>query len=119
MICFEIHRNGARLCLAGLGEGGALHAILGMVDRTRDDGATYRDLTFDVGGLHEPEPGVQAFVDWVKLCDLAVGDEITLRIVEAQEADPPAKTRRTTEEEVEAAQRQYYESMKAKFDGAT
>jgi len=90
MICFEVHRNGARLCLAGLGEG---------------------------GGLHEPEPGVQDFVDWVKLRDLAVGDEITIRIVEADEADPPADTRRTTDEEVEAAERKYYERVKAKFEG--
>jgi len=117
MICFEVHRNGARLCLAGLGEGGGLHAILGMVDRTREDGTTYRDLTFDIGGLHEPEPGVQDFVDWVKLRDLAVGDEITIRIVEADEADPPADTRRTTDEEVEAAERKYYERVKAKFEG--
>jgi hypothetical protein len=80
MRTFDVRLNGKQLCVAGIDGDGALNA---MVDYTAGHGGQRLSLT--VGGL-----GADAdkFLTW-SVISLNVGDEITLKIVEADSADSP------------------------------
>jgi hypothetical protein len=90
MTAFEVYLNGEKLCTAGLGEAGVISAILSWrgtqayKDGTAPEAAS---TEFSVRGLTSPagehvrwaEPKVQA------------GDEIRIRVVDAELADTPRK----------------------------
>ena len=86
MICFEIFVNGKRICLAGV-EFGVLAAHLTSWQGTLEEGSTTEresQLHLFVSGTTDgkhfrwPEPN---------LTPLAVGDEVTFRVVEADTPD--------------------------------
>ncbi|HEY3617256.1 MAG TPA: hypothetical protein VGK96_10615 [Candidatus Sulfotelmatobacter sp.] len=66
--------------MAGIGDDGVLTAIVNWVAKKGTG-----DLFLTVGGLVSP---VSEFVNWVRQ-DLAVGDVITIKIVEASSTDRP------------------------------
>jgi hypothetical protein len=73
-IAFEVDLKGRRLCAAGLrGKSGVLSAILSAVDRS-----DRIEIEFAVGGM---ERGAREHLTWLRR-SLAIGDELTLRIVE-------------------------------------
>src|SRR5262245_31648993 len=101
MLCFEVYRNGQKLCTAGIGDFGILTALLTWVShhpeklaRWTADGVPQTEateLTFKVGGLHGTgDSGSGEHSEWVE-SDLIVGDEVRIRIVEAPSADPPSR----------------------------
>ena len=91
MICFDVYRNGSKLCRAGV-PNGVLTATITWVG----DEKTAPSPALNVGGLTEVN-GEDIFVDWRKHIDLQVGDEIVLRILEADAADPPVSTKKKSQ----------------------
>ena len=86
MICFEIFVNGKRICLAGV-ESGVLASNLTSWQGPLEEGSTTEresQLHLHVAGVTDgkhfrwPEPN---------LTPLAVGDEVTFRVVEADTPD--------------------------------
>jgi len=110
MIAFQVSLNGERLCTAGVGDKGVLSAIVTWVLRTADGVPSPSELSLSVGGL-----AADAHLEWPAPRHLAVGDEVTVRIVEAAEADPPARERRDDPAFVAAQERKYFEHLKAKY----
>jgi hypothetical protein len=81
MICFEVQRNGNRLCVAGVPEG-ILTGLLTWGSHRLGEEPPW-DLELRVGGRTGGK-----HVDWV-FEYLGLGEEILFRIVEAPDADPP------------------------------
>jgi hypothetical protein len=101
-VCFEVHVNGKRACVAGIGELGVLSALLTWVKRSptrRPKGLAKRtwckeELTLGVGGIttyEETESSER--VEWLGQ-DLAVGDEIRIVITTRGKHDPPRTRKR-------------------------
>lgn len=74
MRAFEVHLNGKKLCLAGIGDDGVLDASANWVGSKRGS-----DLFLQVGGLIS---STKEHVSWVRQRRLHVGDKITVRIVQ-------------------------------------
>lgn len=123
MLCFEVFRNGERLCRAGIQEAQVLSAMLtwvGGAPRAKSPKARTKagDLTLHVGALYNPKPGVNAHPAWLDQA-LNRGDEIMIRIVDASKADEPYRVSMSSPEEIEKQQRAYYEEMKKRYEGKT
>ncbi|MGH9500704.1 MAG: hypothetical protein ACRD3L_16305 [Terriglobales bacterium] len=80
MRAFEVYLNGAKLCLAGIGNDGVLTTIVNWVAKGGEG-----DLFFTVGGLLTP---TGEHVAWLRQ-HLRVGDEVQIKIVEADTVDNP------------------------------
>lgn len=104
MIGFEILLNGARLCTAGAGDHGVLTTIVSSVPKREE-------LMLEIGGLSG-----DVHLTWPVPRSLTVGDEVIVRIVETQQADPAASTQRDDPAAKEAAERRHYEHLKQKYD---
>ena len=104
MIGFEVILNGTRICTAGAGDEGTLSAIVSFVGNRKE-------LDLEIGGLVD-----DAHLDWAVPKKLAVGDEITVRVVHTEQPDPPAMSRRDDHALVEAGERKYYERLKQKYE---
>ena len=101
MIAFEIHLNGEKLCVAGIGERGVLSQHLTWVGRKPKPDA---DKEFEpkkpdlsVGGLVNDE-----HVRWIKQRTLGVGDEVVIKIIEIEVADEPTHRERSESDEERA-----------------
>ena len=83
MRAFKVYLNGKKLCLAGIGDDGVLTAITNWVC-----GGPYKaaDLFLEVGGLISPS---QEHVNWIKQKPLRMGDEVRVKIVDADSVDRP------------------------------
>jgi hypothetical protein len=79
MQAFEVHLNGKKLCLAGVGDDGVLTAVVTWVGSKRGS-----DLFLHVGGLVSPS---EEHVSWVRQRPLGVGDKIAVRVVKKKEVD--------------------------------
>ena len=95
MKCFEVTINRKKVCTAGVGDDGVLTSIVTFVKRNNSSEGTEKvpandseNLDLRVGGLANRGPGVTEQVEWLHQ-SLAVGDEITIKIVEASECDEP------------------------------
>lgn len=98
MIAFEIHLNGEKLCVAGIGEHGVLSQHLSWVGRNPkadEEEVQTREPHLHVGGLVNDE-----HLNWIKQTSVNVGDEIVIAIVEIASADEPIhRERAETDEE--------------------
>ena len=100
MLCFEVYRNGEKLCTAGIGEFGVLTAIVTWVSHEPErlaqwaaSGITETEptrLEFTVGGIGRCVGEACEHLKWVE-ANLAVGDEIRIRVVEVAGADSPSR----------------------------
>lgn len=104
MIGFEVILNGTRICTAGAGDDGTLSAIVSFV-------GIRNELELEIGGLVD-----EAHLNWAVPRELAVGDEITVRVVHTDLPDPPTRSRRDDRALVEAGERKYYERLKQKYE---
>lgn len=82
MRAFEIYLNNRKLCRAGVGELGVLSAFVMWVGKSDS-----KDLTLYMGGLTSPD---KENVSWIRERKLSVGDEVQIKIVEADSVDKPA-----------------------------
>lgn len=124
MLALEVVLNGGKSLLAGFEDWDMLTAFL----RAQRAGRTHvkNEFELNVHGLAQPQTdGVYEYVRWQSL-QLAVGDELVLRLVDVSEADPPIKRYRSdktvqenpfTDEELEEMERQNYRRLKKKFEG--
>ena len=79
MLCLEVTRNNQRLCLAGSAQGSWDLSLMWS-------NPAFGSTTLYVGGVNTDEP--MATVEWVRE-DLAIGEPITFRMVEADDPDTP------------------------------
>jgi len=84
MLCFEVSLNGEQLCTTGAEDLRVMSTRLTW-GRRQDEGKDVEFLRLESGGMNQ----AMEHVRWSGREDLAIGDEITLRIVESEEADPP------------------------------
>lgn len=91
MKCFEVIINGERVCTAGVGDDGVLTGIVSFVKRSHSseaqDDRDSESLDLRIGGLANRGSATE-HLEWLNR-KLAVGDEITIKIVEAAECDEP------------------------------
>lgn len=81
MRAFEVLVNGEKLCVAEIGDGGVLSTIVNLVVHHGDGG-----FSVNVGGLISE---TKEHVNWVSQKPLHVGDDVQVRIVEADAIDTP------------------------------
>jgi hypothetical protein len=117
MIGFEVEINGEKVCIAGFETPGVLTAALSWVKaRPSNEGTNSEAITFHVGGLTDRGSERDEFIDWIRQ-SLSLGDEVKIRVLEAEEFDQPVRTyTRDASESVERA-RQYYEQLKTEAEG--
>ena len=84
MRAFEVYLNDQKLCLGGVGDDGVLTTIVNWVAKNGRG-----DLFLTVGGLVSSVE----FVNWAREA-LAVGDIVTVKIVEANSTDAPRARKR-------------------------
>jgi hypothetical protein len=119
MLCFEVMVNGTSLCRAGIGASGVLSATVSWVGGSpqaeRAGGRTKEGETeLRVGGLYSTERE-QVFPEWVARV-LAPGDEVVLRVVEADSVDPPSSQAAQSHDWLRKHEKAYYERMKRKYE---
>jgi hypothetical protein len=122
MIAFEISIDGQKKCTAGVSDLGVTSVIATWVGRVSRDPVSGQpipdrfeeELTLDAGGLaHDPD-GASVHVRWLHQ-PLKVGQQITLAIVETQDADPPRSRVREDPTRAERQRREYYERLKREY----
>jgi hypothetical protein len=87
MICFEVKRNGARLCTAGINSKCILSAIVTHVDVIDPGPKPRRTLDLLVSGLNTE---TKQHMNWRRV-DLKSGDRVEIRVIESAKADSPAR----------------------------
>ena len=111
MITFEVFINGKKVTTAGVADYGVLSAILSWVKRRQEKG---EELSLNIGGLVSNDLQTE-HLNWLQQ-DLKVGDEIVIKIVDAEKADPVAsRTLKSAEADAEG-ERRYYEHLKQKYE---
>jgi hypothetical protein len=83
MRALRVLHNGKEVCVAGIGEQGVLTTDVSWVRVVRDSVAR-EDLCLQIGGLHTPTKESRLW----NTPDLAVGDTVTIEIVETEEITP-------------------------------
>jgi len=121
MLSFAVALNGTSVCRAGVGKAGVLSTTVTWVGRSpkaeRPGGRTKKGVTeLRVGGLYTTK-GDQVFVEWLTRA-LAPGDEVTLRVLEADVVDPPSSKTVQRRDWIERQEEAYYEMMKKKYEPA-
>jgi hypothetical protein len=117
MRALEIHVNGKRLCTAGIGDDGALTAIVSSVLRPIQATSRKRtprvkeDLGLHVGGF---TPSTSEHARW-KSPKLRTGDEVRIKIIETDRPDRPSSRERAVPDEAINAEKRYVERTAKKF----
>jgi hypothetical protein len=129
MLCFEVHYNGKRLCTAGVHDFGVLMASVSWVSHSPEQLARWTaqgvpqtdpvEMRLDVSGLTsgETEPGEH--LKWVD-ATLSAGDEVSIRLIDASEADPPKERKESVVrvDEKDLSEVQKFLLMAAFYEGA-
>lgn len=125
MIALQILVNGEKIYTAGINDWDSLHAILALKNGPRGQAPSF-DL--NIGGTCAVENGTGPgdSVRWESRF-LEVNDELSIKIVETDSADPPVKRLKRedleqkydpqyTREELDAMDREMYRKLKHKFE---
>jgi hypothetical protein len=100
MVCLEVGLNGEKVCRAGLGKHGLVHMNAAWHSLPRGwspKGKRGRPAhgEFGVSGvLYDPRPPGYENVSWTN-GELAVGDELRIRLVESRSPDKPNRRERS------------------------
>lgn len=115
VIAFQVSVNGEIVCTAGIENFGVVSAILTWVRRrpeqARDGVDIEEELTVEVGGLDTRDPLASEHLKWLGR-SLAVGDSVTVRIVDVVQIDQPETRQRDDPDDVKRAKRRYVERLK-------
>ena len=98
MRAFEVHLNGKRLCVAGIGEDGVLSMVITDVARKE---RSHLDLR--VGGLFS---NTGEHVEW-GVQRLETGDDVRVKIIESTSIDSPSRRRQPDPKEELASKKRY------------
>ncbi len=117
MRTFEILLNGKKLCTAGVEDDGVLTAIVssvhgrGEATNRKHAGRGKDDLRLEVGGL------IRSTTEQVRWRNraLRVGDDVRIRIGEAELASKPSRRERTDPALVAKAKKKYLENAAKKL----
>lgn len=118
MICFEIYHNDRRLCVAGVGKYGMLNQGLVWSRPPPADRPPYRDgpdsdFRFFVHGSRAGESLWWVGPDF----PIEPGDEIRVRVLEADAVDDPARVgRRQQGESARESRRRLYQALRSEFE---
>jgi hypothetical protein len=113
MICCEVALNGVKLCTAGVGEPGDVHAHViwvlrhGQFDYSGTPGTADETTGLSVDGQVYSR---RELLGW-KDANLKVGDEVTIRIIEADAADEPSSREKIDEQKLLDSRRKMYEDL--------
>jgi len=119
MIAFEVHRNGEKLCTAGVSEG-VLTAVLSWVGGKRHEresaqhGLPARRLDLYVGGLLAPGDQAGQHLKW-RDDDLQPGDSVLIKVIEVDVVDAPVSREPQDPEISEKNERIMYERLHKKY----
>jgi hypothetical protein len=119
MIAFEVHRNGEKICTAGV-SAGVMTAVLSWVGGRKHDeeaarrGVEHRDLTLHVGGLLAEGNEAGQHLKW-RDDQLKRGDSVLIRVVDADTVDTPTSTEPQDPELAEKQERDFYERLREKY----
>jgi hypothetical protein len=122
MLCFEIAVNGIKLCTAGVGEPGVLHAHIiwvlrhGQFDCSGTPGTDDETISLTVDGDSYPR---QECLSWPNT-NLKAGDEVRIRVVDLGVADEPERIKMDEEKirHLLEPRRAMYEKLKREFEPA-
>src|SRR5262249_54274488 len=103
-IGFEVFLNATRLCTAAADDDGVLTAMVMFVGNRKE-------LSLEVGGLSKG-----AHLTWPVPRALMLGDEVTVRVVQTDQPDPPSAAERDDATIVDEAERKLYERLTQKFE---
>ena len=101
MLGFEIWKNGKKLAIAGLTDGGAISLMLTWVGKGRGasaratEGAEIDGLDLRVGGIDSADPAGDQNVEWIEDSALRLGDDIHIKLVSTQQFDAPIRREAT------------------------
>jgi hypothetical protein len=125
MLAMEVIKNGKRLCVAGAEDLGVLAASFSAGGRLGRDswefaGETSKpQMRLHVGGITSRKGEADNHLDWIGQMDIKVGDVVTLKFVEVDEADIPIESRDPRaasssggREHFDALKQQYLSSLK-------
>jgi hypothetical protein len=130
MIILEVSINGKVVARAGREDLSVLNAIVNAVGVLgADSGGTVdddegQDVFIHVGGMTSKKTGENdEHLRWLPHHELKVGDEITVKVIEGENADEPAREepvdealRDTSERELFESARDYYFKHKDRFE---
>lgn len=118
MIAFHVYLNGKKVSTAGVGNLGVLHMGVAWVrregknTRSKKPGSVEEELSFHVGGLIST---TGEHLIWQEAKSLRIGDEVKVRIIEAEKVDKPA-ARKTPDLALGLrAQKKYVRKMAKQF----
>lgn len=124
MLAFEIMINGEKVLAAGVEDWDLIHADI--MARRAKEAIESDEYELSVGGLPQQiEDGKLEHIRWGRT-ELKLGDQITIRLIETDAADPPIRRYRSdrqvqeepfTEEEILEMQKETYIELKKKFEG--
>ena len=86
MLAIEIYVNGKKYCTAGHSDAGVVTALIGFVTRLHENGLPKQQITLNVFGL---DSQTREHMSWVDNDDLALDDEIILKVVTTSRPDAP------------------------------
>jgi hypothetical protein len=109
-LCFEIRINDGPPTITGQVGINVLSATLTFV-------AARKELEFRAGGLISTGPHDNEHLGWLER-DLAVGDQISIRIVESDSPSAPISRERMDPTFSEREERAYYNQLKKKYDSS-
>ena len=109
MIAFNVYLNGKKVCTAGMPDDGVLSADVTWVRRPEERKLSKREeSTLVVGGMITP---VEEYVRWVDNHPVRVGDEVRIKIVDAESVDRPHIRKRKDPAADLRRQKQYVRDM--------
>ena len=97
MLGFEIWKNGKKIAVAGLTDGGAISLMLTWVGKGAGassaiaEGVEIDGLDLRVGGIDASDPDGEQSVEWIEDTALRIDDDIRIRIVSTDTLDAPAR----------------------------
>ena len=125
MLALEVWIGNERVCLAGMQDWAIVSAHVTAQRHRESADPGEDDIQLDIGALSKPDPtGCSHHARW-KGQTLAVGSNITIKVVETDQPDEPTKRYRSdhevqenpyTTEEWEGMERSDYMRLKAKFE---
>jgi hypothetical protein len=97
LLGFEIWKNGKKLAVAGLTDGGAVSLMLTWVGKGAGasaraaSGVEIDGLDLRVGGIDSSDPTGDHSIEWIEDTALRLGDDIQIRLVSTHEIDTPMR----------------------------
>lgn len=112
MIAFEVLLNGAKIYTIGVDDPGMVTAY---VTRERKRHARRMAVGLSATGADFAADGCVEYLEWAGR-PLAVGDVVTIRVVETDVIDEPAKRQASDPALNEQRKRRIYEQWKAEYE---